>query len=491
MESALITSNSTDIQDALLVGDTVTKTRGQLKQEGFSLELINTLPATTDKDNQLSSLADIRFDDQGGIHQEDFRVWANQKVRISDMVVKIDKDGDGVAERRHIVKSGDVILEDEPFEIVPYVLTSALLMSHNAIGLSRAELTLPSARIKTTLLRGMLDNSYAHNAPQIGVNENVNYDDLLTKRPNGIVRTRGEANPGQSIFPINVDYIGDRALQVVQYADQAKAQTTGTIIASQGLGSDDFGKETATRFNGVQDASKAKIELVARVIAETAYKQLYSGIAWMVSQYQTTEMEIMVLGKPLSVNPSNWKFKHQVKSTIGLGSGDGDKNSQSLSGIYAIQQQLLAAGSPLVDQVKIYNTLDATLKSLDIQNTSQFFNNPERQEQLVVAENEVLRSTVQQLQVALQQLQAQAANPLAEAETIKAQAKLVEAQSKQQIEVAKLAEDARQFDVDTQQSAQQFVIDAAQKQETQDQKTAVELTKLEVENNQNIPGSIV
>ncbi|MCZ6898344.1 MAG: hypothetical protein O7D95_06545 [Betaproteobacteria bacterium] len=492
LESFIISTNAVDEESANLVGDRVKLSRGELLQEGHSMETVISLPtaaATSSQESTTtdSTLAQIRFDDNGDVSKESFSAWATQMVEITDMVVKIDKDGDGVAERRHIVKSGDVILEDEPFEVVPYAITSAILMPHTAIGISRAELAAPTARIKTALIRGIADNSYGHNAPQMGVNENVNQDDLLTKRPNGIVRVEGKENPGNSLFPINIEYIGDKALQVVQYFDNARAQTTGTLLASQGLQGDTFEKETATRFTGVQEKGAEKIELVVRVIAETAYKRLYNGLAWLVSQYQTTEVEIKVLGKPLTVNPANWKHKHLATSTIGLGAGDGERTTETTSAILSLQRQLKAEGSVLVDDVKIYNSIDSMLKTLDIHNTAEFFNNPEVPDQLLKAQNEILTSTVQQLQQILEQSQ----NPLAEAETIKAQAQantnqtraqvsLITANSKAQLDAAKLR-----------QSGQQFNQEQALKQRQGDQKIAVELTKIEANTDKNVPGSLI
>lgn len=493
LESLLISSNAKDEEDANLIGDTVRKTRGELLQEGFSMAKIRELPTASSESSEGSTLAEIRFDDDGSVSDDSFSAWATQEVEISDIVVKIDKNGDGVAERRKILKSGDVILEDEPFEMVPYALTSAILMPHTITGgISRAELAAPTARIKTTLVRGLADNSYAHNAPQIGINDNVNQDDLLVKRPNGLVRVEGTENPGQSLFQFNVDYIGDKALQVIQYFDNARAQTTGTLIAAQGLHGDAFKEETAARFNGTQDANQAKIELVIRVVAETAYKRLYNGLAWLVSQYQTTDVEIKVLGKPMTVNPANWKNKHMAKSTLGLGAGDGERTSETISAILNLQRTFKAEGSSLVDEVKIYNSVDSLLKSLDIHNTAEFFNNPERPEQLIIAENEKLKLMLQQFEQVVQQLQ----NPLAEAETIKAQAQansaqtkaqvsLITANSKAQIDIEKLKEDARQFNQDI-----------ALKKLQGDQKVAVELTKAEVEfnnhtPNKHIPGSVI
>ena len=78
----------------------------------------------------------------------------------------------------------------------------------------------------------------------------------------------------------------------------------------------------------------------------------------------------------------------------------------------------------------------------------------------------MLTNIVQQLQEQVQVLQ----NPLKEAEEIRAQAKLIEAQGKQTLDMAKLAEDQRQFNTETAQKQDQFMKDLA-----------IKLTQLEVD----------
>jgi len=479
-ESFLITKNAPSIDDAALVGDRIRKTRGELIADGFPRSLIDQLPSTGDSEERSTTLSDIRNKDQGGDNSSDTDIndWAGQHVDLHDLYVRVDYDGDGIAERRHIMKSGNHILINEPFNHVPYASLSAILMPHKAIGRSRAEITSSTQRQKTVLLRGMLNNMYMVNNPRNVVHPDVDLDDMLTMRTNGVVRLDDDTDvlPQNAVFPLQIPYIGDRTLQVLQYVDQAKAQTTGALLANQGLDSDAIGRETATRFEGVQDAGQAKIELIARNYAETGFRKLYEGIAWLVSRFQDTETEFRVLGKALTTSPSSWKYNHSVASSVGLGAGNNEQLIASLQGIYGIQQQLKATGSALTDEVGIYNTLDRIVSGLDLPSVDEFFNNPEEPEELLKAQNEQLNQMVLQLQEQNAQLQ----NPLAEAEMVKREGDVAIAQAKLQLESAKLAEDQRQFNIST-----------AQDKNQNDQKVAVELTKLELENNQDVQGSLV
>lgn len=488
-ESFLITRNAECFEDAPLIGDRIRKTRSELMAEGFPRNLIEMLPAVSEDEVRQSTITAIRDKDQGGAdYDNDINDWAGQHVDISDLYVTVDYDGDGIAERRHIMISGNHILVNESFDHIPYASLSAILMPHKAIGRSRAEVVYETQRQKTAMLRGAFNNIYMVNNPRNVVHPDVDLDDMLTVRVNGIVRMDEDTNvlPGNAVFPLQVPYIGDKTLQMIQYIDQARAQTTGTNLANQGLDADSIAKETATRFNGIQEAGQAKIELIARNYAETGFRKLYEGIAWLVSRYQNTNVEFMVLGKQLTVNPAKWKFNHHISTNVGLGAGNNEKLIEQLQGIYAIQQQEMAQGSPLVDNADKYNTLKRIIDGLGLPRVDEFFNNPEEPSELLQRENELLNQMVLTLQ---QQLQA-AQNPLAESEQIKAQATLVKAQSDNQIKLLELEQKQQQFLMDMQQKQEQFFAKLAQDGRFHNDETAVELTKIETSTGQDVPGSL-
>lgn len=475
-ESFLISRNATCKNTAEIVGDRIRKTRSELLADGFDRELVDKLPTIETDTGSDTSLKQIRFDQEGGeARDSSINDWANELVEVYDLYPLIDFDGDGIVERRHVLMAGNKILENDPFDHVPYAILSAILMPHKAIGRSRAEVTMQTQRIKSVMLRQTLDNMYMVNNGRNIVDENtVNIDDMLTVRPNGIVRNDGPV--GNSALPLVTPYVGDKALQVIQYMDQARAQTTGSLLASQGLDADAIGKETATRFRGIEEAGTAKIELIARNYAETGFRDLYEGVAWLVSKYQTTETEFRVLGRGLTVDPKGWRYNHHVKTQVGLGAGDNDEMVSSMTALFTIHQQLQASGSPLSDQKKIYNILDKITKGLELPDVSMFFNDPEKPDDLLLAENEMLTKMVQQLQGQLEQSQ----NPLLQPAVIGAQAKMAEVERKIELDAAKAMEDARQFNVKTKQEAEQF-----------QQDKAIELTKLELENQKDVPGALV
>ena len=80
----------------------------------------------------------------------------------------------------------------------------------------------------------------------------------------------------------------------------------------------------------------------------------------------------------------------------------------------------------------------------------------------------------------LQEQNSQLQNPLAEAEAVKREGDIAIAQGKLTLDAAKLEEDQRQFNIETGQKANQG-----------QQKMAFDLTKLEVDSGQDVPGALV
>lgn len=478
-EDVVISRNVESKHDADIVGKRFRKSRGDLIADGFDEDLVRSLP--TESTDEESSAKQKRYRVQGGEDlSSGFNDWPNEMVEGLDVYVRVDYDGDGILERRHVIKVGGEILVNEPFDHVPYAITSSILMPNNLVGRSRGELTLTTQRVQSVLTRNVLDNIYSVNNPGMVVNDSViEMDDLLTQRPNRIIRSEGQ--PVGQWQPLETPYIGDKALQVIQYMDSKQARSTGALMSSQGLDADTLHKETATRFSGVKDERLAKIELVARVLAETGYRDLYEGLAWFASHFQDEPKEIFVMGQPLTVNPQNWKFDNHIEALVGTGAGDDEKTLETLSGIYQLQQQLSQTNPELTDSKKIYNTTDRIVKASGLHRTERYFNDPERPDQLLLAENEQLKQIVQQLQVQAQE------NPLADAEKIRAQASLLiaeskkqEANQKDQLQVMKMRQDMQQFLLTMKQNQNQF-----------DQDLIKELTEMELKYGENVPGALV
>jgi hypothetical protein len=254
------------------------------------------------------------------------------------------------------------------------------------------------------------------------------------------------------------------------------------LLASQALDTDKLGQETATRFAGIDDAAQAKIELVARGHGETGYRKLFQGMLWTVTHFQKDKTEIMVLGKPLTVDPRKWLSDQPITCMVGLAAGDDQVILENMSALLNITERLLATGSTISDQKKAYNILSRIVKAMNQPDVSEFFNDPEQPDEVLLAQNEQLQRQLVQLQQLSQE------NPLAEAETINAKADLIKAEGERELKIARLQEDQRQFNEKLLENQRQF--DARLEAETNKSIANLEkdYVKIEVENETDIAG---
>lgn len=473
-----ITRNVSDVQDATLAFDLCTKRKGELIAEGYSQDVVKNLHV---KDLSNEEMDRRRQEDQGGYDSSKSNHWTNEEVEIRYEYSLVDCDGDGIPERMLIVSCGNTILEKVPHEMAPYAILCQVPMPHVLIGKSRGEQAAKIQKAKTAVERGIMDNIYAHSRPRLFVDDSagsidggkIDFDDLLNQAIGDVVRVDG--TPGDAVLPLVEPYIGGEALQIVQYLEAKKSSSLGTQLSNQGLDSDKFYKETATRFEGVDESNKAKIELVCRCYAEIGFRHLYEGVIWTARHFQDDATEIMVLGKPLQVDPRQWRHEHYCQSKVGLGAGDSEDSIQNLAVTLQTQLQLIAIESPLADWKKVYNTLDDLSRAMGKADTSAYYNDPEIPEQQLMFMVQKLMADNQAMMAQMQQ-----SNPLAEAEQLRAQAKLIEAKAKQDTEAAKLAQDQEQFMLKLQQDQSKFMADIAK-----------QLTELELKYQQNVPGSAV
>jgi len=209
-EEFLIHQNSKSIENSNFVAHKVYKTRSELIEMGYDKEVVNNLPTTntepynTEKFTRQNGLEDFALDDAPD--------HSTQKVEIYECYIKLDYDGDGVAELRKICVAGqgEEILENYPCDFIPFCSLTPIPMPHRFYGRSVSELVEDVQLVKSTVMRQLLDNMYLTNNNRVAVMDGmVNLDDLLTSRPGGIVRTKQP--PQQVMFPMQSQTISQQA----------------------------------------------------------------------------------------------------------------------------------------------------------------------------------------------------------------------------------------------------------------------------------------
>lgn len=421
-EEFLIGNRAKSLEDANFVAHRSTMTVSDLVSMGYDRDEIEQYAGYTDLD--ISEERTSRFEDLETSAAHDSNDPTMRNVLVTECYIRSDYDGDGVAEFRRVLTVGDGyhILENEEFDHIPFAILSPILMPHRAIGRSVAELVMDVQLIKSTLMRQLLDNIYnTNNARVVAVEGQVNLDDLLTNRPGGIVRTRTAG----AVQPLQVPEVSSSVFPALNYMDSIKEQRTGISRQSMGLDADALQSTTATAVAAMQAASQGKIEMIARVFAETGVRALFRGILHLVTKYQNKEKIIRLRNQFVPMNPREWESAYDVQINVGLGTAQRDQQIAFLSQIAQKQEQIIAQfgpQNPMVSMSQYRNTLAKIAELSGFKDATQFFA-PSEQIEAVLA---------QQAQAAAQAGPQQ--DPAVAAEMQKMQAELQMEQQKMEME---------------------------------------------------------
>jgi hypothetical protein len=311
---------------------------------------------------------------------------SRQRVKFGRYYIRVDKDGDGIAELREVLTVGETayVLRDKVVSKVPFALFCPDPEPHTIYGWSIADLTMDIQRIKSHVLRDIMDSLGQSIFPRTAVVEGqVNMDDVLNKEIGAVIRMRQIGMVQDMATP----FVGQQAMPVLDFLDQIKVGRTGVTPANTALDGDILQSTTEKAVDSQISASQARIEMIARVFAETGMTQLYKGILEMLTTHQDKPMMVKLRGKFVPVEPTSWDPSMDVSVNVGLGRGNTQTKMQYLALIAGKQEQVLQTlgpVNPITDVGKYRNTLAKITQEAGFRDPDQFWGqvSPDQLQQL-------------------------------------------------------------------------------------------------------------
>jgi hypothetical protein len=427
-EEFLISKKARTIGDSPFVAHRRLITRSELIGMGFNKKIVDDLPSWSDLTYTQERVARYSNGENPDVDNSTLDP-AMQDIEVYECYLKVDMDGDGIAELRKVFYAGSEILDDTEIDFVPFCSICPIPMPHKFFGHSLADRSMDIQLIKSTVTRQILDNMYMTNSPRMGVVEGqVNLDDLLTVTANGVVRMK---NPN-AVVPLTVPATAAQSFPLLEYLDVVQTKRTGVNDAQQGLNPDILQNTTATAVAAMQSAAAGRIELIARIFAETGVKDLFQKILQLLCKYQDKARVIRLRGKYVSIDPREWTNQFDMSINVGLGTGNKQEQMTMIAMVLGKQEEILKTSgmnNPLVAASQYRNTLGRFVESAGFKDSSEFFKEvtPEQDQQLIEEELQAAQQQGQnpQVQAYIAQVQAQI-----QADQMKAQADIQLAREK-------------------------------------------------------------
>ena len=297
-----------------------------------------------------------------------------QEIEVYECYIRTDVDDDGMAELLKVTYAGmSEILDKEEVDHIPFASICPIPMPHKFFGQSLADRAMDIQLIKSTITRQILDNLYLTNMPRMtAIDGQVNMDDLLTVAPNGVVRMKSAG----AVQALSVPPTAAQSFPMLDYMDQVLQKRSGVTQTSQGLDANILQNTTATAIAAMQQAGSGRLEMIARIFADTGVKDLFSGIFHLLCKYQDKERVIRLRGKYVSVDPRNWKTNYDLSINVGLGTGNKDQQMAMAAMVLQKQEQILGTqgyANPLVTVGQYRSTLGRFIEAAGYKDSNEFF----------------------------------------------------------------------------------------------------------------------
>jgi hypothetical protein len=257
-------------------------------------------------------------------------------------------------------------------------------MSHKHIGRSVAELLFEIEDLKTSLKRQIMDYLYRTTNPRAeiaanGVNE-YTIADWMNNQPNGMVRVKHSG----TVTPLYPPQLPPAIFSILEYTDQEKENEVGVSRFNQGLSPDTL-NHTARGVVSIMNASAQRVEMIARIFAETGFRSLYEHILELTAEEPELVGNRLIRltdGQETTITADEVEGKYDLVVSPGVGTDKGQVVGMIMQ-LMQVYREMIAMGAgpeaekSMVSWENLYNAVREMVKGMGFKNTTDFINDPQ------------------------------------------------------------------------------------------------------------------
>ena len=344
-ENFRISRDATDISDAQFVGIQTQMTRSEIRK--YYPDVVDEIDF--DNMHDTSWLGSAKYSQdvaarkavtgqeywQGSVEQQEVPLEANINVNVTECWIEVDRDGDGIAELKHIMTIGNHIIYENDVENIPLASIVPIDIPFEFYGLSMADFTRSSTLASTAILRGFVENTYLTNyAPKLADPNVVDFSALQNMKPKQIIPTNG--NPQAAVSTLPPETISTGTVPLLEHLQTIKEQATGMSKTVQGLNDTLYvSGNSEQKFAAVQSAAQKRIQHIARRFAETGFKRLIAGVYETMHKNMKRKMSYSMDGVYKTVDMNALPSTMDVEILLDIGENSNSNKLQKLEKIGA------------------------------------------------------------------------------------------------------------------------------------------------------------
>jgi len=275
-------------------------------------------------------------------------------LKLVQWYTRCDVDGDGVLENIICWVAEDEVLlrwELNDYNTTMMSALSPIIDCYKLFGIAFSELLLDIQNLKTMLIRRILDNFDFSSLGRTFI------------KPGGKVPIREllENIPGDAILldpeRIRTEYpkpFDSGVLHLLEAIEGMKENRTGTTRYNQGTDADSLNK-TAAGIQMIQSAGQSRIDMVARLFAETGVSDHYRKCAILYQHHMSAPFTVPVDGVPVTVSPEQIKGRIRCRASLGADTQIGMAEAQKVQAMFTFLASMNQVFPGIIGPEQIHN----------------------------------------------------------------------------------------------------------------------------------------
>lgn len=445
LENFLIHPDATRLDESPVTGENCRLRRTDLVSMGYDRDVVFSLPTAEAASSEQENEEDTRRRDV--FSQDDALSKAMQEVEYYDLLVRIDHDGDGIAELRRMVFAGGLkaknLLENTEWDEINYADIVSERRPHQWEGNSVPDDVIDIQTVNTVLLRQTMDNLYWQNNLQPIVQEDAIVDRSAVTNPmfgKPIVVGSGidvRSAVGYNIVPM----VADKSFAMLSYMKEEMTDRTGISDASSGMAPDALQNMTAKASAMIEQAGIGQTEMMVRCIANSL-KPVFRGLLKLIIQHQDKPRTVRLRDEWVTFDPRHWNAEMDATVNTGLGAGTRERDMMAMMQVIGLQEKILASLGPLgmqyVTPDNLYNSISKMVESAGLRSVGLYFTKPDPEAIQQALQSQSQKPSPEEIKAqAAMQLEQVRTDGKKEIEAFKVQAKQQEFGVKMQVEANK------------------------------------------------------
>ena len=323
---------------------------------------------------------------------------ARREVTIYECYTKIDINGDGILEDVIVTVAGDTVirLEENYMGRHPFFVLSPTKDPHRIWAKrSYAELIGELQDLKVALTRQIMRNVALTNDPKMILSEDaINIDDYVKGR--SVIRKKAGHTMADVAMSMPVNQLSPYTFNFLEYIEGQKEARTGITRYNQGLDANSLNK-TASGINAILGQSAQRLELVARMFAETGIYELFRFLISLNQKFIDQDTVIRLTNKELKISPDDLNGNFDLVVNAGISIASKESTIQTLQTMLTAIMQVNAAGYQLATPENIYNMFKKWIEAAGFKNYSDYITDPAVTQQRMMVEMGLKQQVLSQL----------------------------------------------------------------------------------------------